>query len=281
MADAGRRLADRRLAGSPSTCARRCARRRPRRPGPTRTPTTRPPCCGLARAVLPTDAAADRRPADRRVRRPDRARRARQLARRQARPAHDAGRARRLPGLRAGRLRPGRPGQPPPGRLRPPPGPAGGRWTARLPTTRALAARAPTARALALDRQKLLVTSRALRLRREHPDWFAGATTRWPLAARGRPPPTTLSRSCAAATRSPSSPAAGRPAPARRLGRTPSWCCRAAVRPTAGLAGRPRRVAQAWRDVLTGAVHDGPRIPLARLLTRLPVASLVPAPQSG
>ena len=35
-----------------------------------------------------------------------------------------------------------------------------------------------------LDADKLLITSRALRLRRDHPDWFAGTpTSRWPPAA--------------------------------------------------------------------------------------------------
>ncbi len=138
----------------------------------------------------------------------------------------------------------------------------------------------PDGAGAALDRQKLLVTSRALRLRREHPGWFAGSYD--PLGAVG--------------------PAAGHAVAFARGGhavtvvtRLPGglrqrggWAGTELVlperpfRPAAGLAGPAAAgLAQAWRDVLTGAVHDGPRIPLARLLTRLPVALLVPAPQSG
>ena len=122
-------------------------------------------------------------------------------------------------------------------------------------------------------------TKTALRLRRNHPDWFADSYT--PLAAEG--------------------PAAGHAFAFLRGGhavtvvtRLPGglrqrggWAGTELVLPEmpfrpAGLAGPAAAGhAQAWRDVLTGAVHDGPRIPLARLLTRLPVALLVPAPQSG
>ena len=52
--------------------------------------------------------------------------------------------------------------------------------------------------ACGLDAEKLLVTTRALRLRRDQPDWFAGGYRRWPARAR---PPSTRSPSCAASTR--------------------------------------------------------------------------------
>ena len=71
----------------------------------------------------------------------------------------------------------------------------------------------PARRSVGLDAEKLLVTTRALRLRREHPDWFAGGYT--PLAAKARPP-STRSRSCAATRRSPWSP--GCPSGLRRRG---------------------------------------------------------------
>jgi (1->4)-alpha-D-glucan 1-alpha-D-glucosylmutase len=124
----------------------------------------------------------------------------------------------------------------------------------------------------ALDRQKLLVTSRALRLRREHPGWFAGSYE--PLGAAG--------------------PAAGHAVAFARGGHAVTVVTRlpGGLRQRGGWSGTelvlpetPLRPAagpvSAWRDVLTDAVHDGPRIPLARLLTRLPVALLVPAPEAG
>ena len=63
-----------------------------------------------------------------------------------------------------------------------PPRPCWPCWTtrSRRPGAGAAAAAGDEAATL-LDWQKLLVTSRALRLRREHPDWFAGADD--PLAA--------------------------------------------------------------------------------------------------
>ena len=72
-----------------------------------------------------------------------------------------------------------------------------------------------------LDADKLLITSRTLRLRRDHPDWFAGTpTSRWPPAAR---PPATCWRSPAAARRSPWPPAC-RPACATAAA-GPAPCC--------------------------------------------------------
>ena len=76
--------------------------------------------------------------------------------------------------------------------------------------------------AVGLDAEKLLVTSRALRLRRDHPDWFAGSYT--PLASEGRPP-SMRSPSCAVATRSPSSPGCPPGCGGAAAGRTPPCRC--------------------------------------------------------
>ena len=84
-----------------------------------------------------------------------------------------------------------------------------------------------------LDGEKLLVTSRALRLRREHPDWFAGGYE--PLAADG-PAAEHALRSGAAAGGHRRHPAARRPGAARRLGR---HAPPAAGGPLAGRAHRP------------------------------------------
>jgi maltooligosyltrehalose synthase len=108
-----------------------------------------------------------------------------------------------------------------------------------------------------LDAEKMLLTSRALELRRDHPAWFAGGYT--PLACEG--------------------PAAGHavaflrgehavtvvtrlPAGLRRRG---GWGD--TVLPLPGLH---------WRDVLTGTRHAGLRPLLADLTWRLPVALLIP-----
>jgi (1->4)-alpha-D-glucan 1-alpha-D-glucosylmutase len=109
-----------------------------------------------------------------------------------------------------------------------------------------------------LDWQKLLITSRALRLRRDYPGWFAGSYV--PLAADGPAAGHAVafirgSQAVTVATRL--------PATLRRRG---GWGSTALT-----LTG------PAWRDVLTGAVHPGGRVPLAGLTARLPVALLVPA----
>jgi (1->4)-alpha-D-glucan 1-alpha-D-glucosylmutase len=107
------------------------------------------------------------------------------------------------------------------------------------------------------SRAKLLVTSRALRLRRARPEWFAGDYE--PLAASG--------------------PAAGHAVAFRRGGQAVTVVTRLPV----GLRRRggwqdtalplPGR---AWADLLTGAVHRGPAVPMTELTGRLPVALLVP-----
>ncbi len=132
-----------------------------------------------------------------------------------------------------------------------------------------------------LDLDKLLVTSRALRLRRAHPEWFRGCYepvwAEGPAAhhviafARGTPAP----RGSAAGDATPRGSAPGGSAPGGsavtvaprlpgRLQRTGGWADTVLLLPE----GR-------WLDVLTGARH-GPRPLLAVLTRRLPVALLVP-----
>ncbi len=114
-----------------------------------------------------------------------------------------------------------------------------------------------------LDADKLLITSRALRLRRDHPDWFAG--TYEPLAASG--------------------PAAGHVLAFARGGAAVTVATRRPVglRDRGGWAGTvlPMPVVPAGsagcRDVLTGTVHPGPRLSLEQLTRQLPVALLIPA----
>jgi (1->4)-alpha-D-glucan 1-alpha-D-glucosylmutase len=109
-----------------------------------------------------------------------------------------------------------------------------------------------------LDGEKLLVTSRALRLRRDHPGWFTAGYA--PLAADG--------------------PAAGHVAAFQRGGHAITVATRLpeGLRRRGGWAGTALPVpAGRWRDVLTGAEHDGPRPLLSSVALRLPVALLVPA----
>ncbi len=119
----------------------------------------------------------------------------------------------------------------------------------------ALDAGAPAA---GLDGAKLLVTAAALRLRRDHPDWFAGGYT--PLAAEGP-----AARHAVSFTRSGTAVtvATRLPAGLRRRG---GWAGTALPLPHAG----------PWRDLLTGAAHPGARPLLSDLLQRHPVALLVP-----
>ena len=112
-----------------------------------------------------------------------------------------------------------------------------------------------------LDADKLLVTSAALRLRREHPDWFAGDYR--PLDAEG--------------------PAAGhavsflRGAPAGGAAVTVATRLPGGLRRRGGWADTVLPVPPGpWRDVLTGVTHAGPRPLLSSLTKRFPVALLVP-----
>ena len=110
-----------------------------------------------------------------------------------------------------------------------------------------------------LDMGKLLVTAAALRLRREHPDWFAGEYT--PLAAEG--------------------PAARHAVSFARGGHAVTVATRlpAGLRQRGGWAGTalPLPHPGPWRDLLTGASHAGARPLLSDLLQRNPVALLVGA----
>jgi (1->4)-alpha-D-glucan 1-alpha-D-glucosylmutase len=112
-----------------------------------------------------------------------------------------------------------------------------------------------------LDTEKLLVTSRALRMRREHPDWFTGGYA--PVRATG--------------------PAAGHVIAFQRGGHAITVATRlpAGLRRRGGWAGTALPVPEGrWRDVLTGATHSGPRPLLSDIAGRLPVALLVPADAS-
>jgi (1->4)-alpha-D-glucan 1-alpha-D-glucosylmutase len=119
-----------------------------------------------------------------------------------------------------------------------------------------LAAQDAGAAATDLDTEKLLVTSRALRLRRDHPDWFTGGYAPvWPEG-----------------------PAAAHVAAFRRgdaivvATRLPGGLARRGGWAGTALPVPPGR----WRDVLTGTAHTGPRPLLSGIALRLPVAILVP-----
>jgi len=109
------------------------------------------------------------------------------------------------------------------------------------------------------DLAKLRVTARALRLRRDQPEWFAGDYR--PLAAAGAAAGHVVAfqrggQAVTVATR--------RPAGLRRGG---GW--RDTALPLPPAAGR------GWTDVLTGAVYGG-TVPMTELAGRLPVALLIP-----
>jgi (1->4)-alpha-D-glucan 1-alpha-D-glucosylmutase len=132
-----------------------------------------------------------------------------------------------------------------------------------------------------LDAAKLLVISRALRLRRDHPDWFAGSYT--PLTAVGSAAGhvVAFARGGHAITMATRLPAGLRsrggwadtalllPAPAP----APELPVLAPELP--GLAPEERR----WVDVLTGSRYSGEGVPLSELTRRLPVALLAPEDQ--
>ncbi|MFV2176201.1 malto-oligosyltrehalose synthase [Actinomadura sp. LOL_016] len=109
-----------------------------------------------------------------------------------------------------------------------------------------------------VDDEKLLVTMRALRLRRSRPGWFGPAAGYEPLAARGPAADHVVGfrrgDALALATRLPVG-----------LERRGGWAAT-----TVG-AGR-----QGWHDVLTGAMHWGPDLDAADVFAQLPVALLVP-----
>lgn len=109
-----------------------------------------------------------------------------------------------------------------------------------------------------VDDEKLLVTSRTLRLRRAHPEWFGPGSPYEPVAARG-------------------------PAAEHLIGFARGGAVALATRLPVGLERRGgwngTRVDvrhQGWRDVLTGCTHMGPFLDADRVFEHLPVALLVP-----
>jgi (1->4)-alpha-D-glucan 1-alpha-D-glucosylmutase len=111
--------------------------------------------------------------------------------------------------------------------------------------------------AVGLNAEKLLVTSRALRLRRDHPDWFGGSYA--PLAAEG--------------------PAAEHAVAFLRGGNAVTVVTRlpAALRRREGWGETVLPLPDAdWLDVLTGSRHHGTRPLLSDLTRHLPVALLIP-----
>jgi (1->4)-alpha-D-glucan 1-alpha-D-glucosylmutase len=124
----------------------------------------------------------------------------------------------------------------------------------------------------ALDVDKLLVTSAALRLRRDHPGWFAGEYR--PLPAEG--PAARHALSFLRGPSSDSSPGGDGPA-VTVVTRLPG-----ALRRRGGWAGTVLPLpAGPWRDVLTGATHAGPSPLLSTVTERFPVALLVPGRPGG
>jgi malto-oligosyltrehalose synthase len=122
---------------------------------------------------------------------------------------------------------------------------------------RLLAALQAGQEAAGLDAEKLLLTSRALRLRRDHADWFAGGYT--PLACEG--------------------PAAEHAVAFLRGDHAVTVVTRlpAALRRRGGWADTVLPLPELhWRDVLTGVRHAGLRPLLSELTRRLPVALLIP-----
>jgi (1->4)-alpha-D-glucan 1-alpha-D-glucosylmutase len=108
-----------------------------------------------------------------------------------------------------------------------------------------------------LDAEKLLVTTRTLWLRRDHPDWFAGGYTS--LAAEG--------------------PAAEHAVAFQRGEHAVTVVTRlpAGLRRRGGWADTVLPLPELhWWDVLTGTRHAGLRPPLSELTWRLPVALLIP-----
>jgi (1->4)-alpha-D-glucan 1-alpha-D-glucosylmutase len=109
-----------------------------------------------------------------------------------------------------------------------------------------------------LDDEKLLVTSRALRLRRDRPSWF-GAERYGPVVAQG---------------------AAADHVVAFRRGDAITLATRCPVGLYRGGGWRTTTVPAAghgqWRDLLTGRTYDGQEPALADVLARLPVALLIP-----
>ncbi|XVX19024.1 malto-oligosyltrehalose synthase [Actinomycetota bacterium] len=111
-----------------------------------------------------------------------------------------------------------------------------------------------------VDDEKLLVTSRALRLRREHPKWFVGDKASYV------PVPTTSPHALAFA---------------RGKG-DEAGCVTVVTRMSESLSAAGgfgdsfvRLPKGTWRDLLTDTAYDSAKVPLGELLSQLPVALLV------
>jgi (1->4)-alpha-D-glucan 1-alpha-D-glucosylmutase len=122
----------------------------------------------------------------------------------------------------------------------------------------------------ALELAKLLVTSRALRLRHARPEWFAGEYLPVPATGAAAAHAVAFQRGGQAVTVVTRLPV--------RLRAQGGWGDTALRVPAAGsvmtMAQSP--ASAGWLDVLTGAVYPGDRVPLAELTRVLPVALLVP-----
>ena len=103
-----------------------------------------------------------------------------------------------------------------------------------------------------LSDEKLLVVSRALRVRRDHPEWF-GAASSYAAIATSTPRAVAFARAVSVVT-----------VVSRLTARAPGWDDETLDLPPGQ-----------WRDVFTGEEYVGGAIPLAELLTALPVALLV------
>jgi (1->4)-alpha-D-glucan 1-alpha-D-glucosylmutase len=110
-----------------------------------------------------------------------------------------------------------------------------------------------------LDASKMLICARALRLRRDHPDWFAGSYQALAASGPARDHAVAFSRAGQCVTVATRLPA--------RLRQDGGW------RDTA-LPLPPGK----WQDVLTAATYTGGEVSLAELTTSLPVALLVLTP---
>jgi (1->4)-alpha-D-glucan 1-alpha-D-glucosylmutase len=106
-----------------------------------------------------------------------------------------------------------------------------------------------------LDTEKLLITTRALHCRRDHPAWFGNDYR--PLTAHG--------------------PASGHVVAFARGGAvTVATRLPAGLRRRGGWQNTALQLEHAgWRDVLTGTTHTGDRLPLSELTRHFPVALLV------
>jgi (1->4)-alpha-D-glucan 1-alpha-D-glucosylmutase len=123
-----------------------------------------------------------------------------------------------------------------------------------------------------LDLEKLLVTSRALRLRRRRPEVFTAGIEALAASGPSAGHVVAFARGGEAVTVATRQPAG--------LARSGGWADTVLELPPS-LATSAGGQTLSWRDVLTETVHTGPRLVLSRLTEQLPVALLVPDPVAG